>query len=52
MIQQQQNFELLESLLWEPKNGYFLLDRHLQRLERSADYFNFPLSLTEASKAL
>ena len=52
MIQQQPNFELLESFLWEPKNGYFLLDRHLQRLERSADYFKFSLSLTEASKAL
>jgi 4-amino-4-deoxychorismate lyase len=52
MIQPQSKFELLESLLWEPEKGYFLLDRHLARLDRSANYFNFPLSLTEASKAL
>jgi 4-amino-4-deoxychorismate lyase len=52
MIQQQSKFELLESLLWEPEKGCFLLDRHLERLERSANYFNFFLSLTEASKAL
>jgi 4-amino-4-deoxychorismate lyase len=45
-------FELLESILWEPNKGYFLLDRHLQRLERSANYFDFPLSLTEVGKAL
>jgi 4-amino-4-deoxychorismate lyase len=47
-----QKFELLESILWEPQNGYFLLDRHLHRLERSADYFNFSLSLTEVRQAL
>jgi 4-amino-4-deoxychorismate lyase len=52
MIRQPPKFELLESILWEPKNGYFLLDRHLKRLERSANYFNFPLSITDASKAL
>lgn len=52
MIRQPPKLELLESLLWEPKNGYFLLDLHLKRLERSANYFNFPLSITEASKAL
>jgi 4-amino-4-deoxychorismate lyase len=52
MTQLMSKFELLESLLWEPENGYFLLDRHLERLERSANYFNFPLSLTAASKAL
>lgn len=52
MMQQQPKFELLESLLWEPKNGYFLLDRHLERLGRSADYFNFPISMTAASKSL
>jgi len=34
-------FALLESLLWEPGNGLLLLDRHLQRLQASADYFAF-----------
>ena len=35
------NFALLETLLWEPETGYFLLDRHLARLRRSAEYFGF-----------
>ncbi|NJM59864.1 MAG: hypothetical protein HC849_06150 [Oscillatoriales cyanobacterium RU_3_3] len=51
-MQQQPKFELLESLLWEPGSGYFLLDRHLARLERSADYFKFTLSLTAVRQAL
>jgi para-aminobenzoate synthetase/4-amino-4-deoxychorismate lyase len=51
-MQQQPKFELLESLLWEPGSGYFLLDRHLARLERSADYFKFTLSLNAVRQAL
>ena len=31
-------FALLETLLWEPDGGYFLLDEHLLRLEQSANY--------------
>lgn len=38
-------FELYEGLLWEPSQGYFLLDTHLQRLERSAKHFHFALDL-------
>ncbi|MCU0541988.1 MAG: aminotransferase class IV [Oscillatoriaceae cyanobacterium Prado104] len=52
MIQQPPNFELLESLLWEPQNGYFLRDRHIERLKKSADYFNFPVSLTGVRNSL
>ncbi|MGL4379021.1 MAG: aminotransferase class IV [Microcoleaceae cyanobacterium] len=52
MTQQPPQFQVLESLLWEPQNGYFLLDQHLQRLERSSHYFNFTLSLTEVTTAL
>ncbi|OCQ94333.1 hypothetical protein BCD67_06660 [Oscillatoriales cyanobacterium USR001] len=52
MTQIEQQFQLLESLLWEPESGYFLLDRHLQRLERSANHFQFPISLTEINQAL
>ena len=36
------DFQLLESLLWEPGRGYFLLDPHLKRLAASAEYFGFP----------
>ncbi len=46
------SFELLESLLWEPGSGYFLLRQHLQRLADSAEYFDFPLALNEAQEAL
>jgi len=36
-----ESFELYEALLWVPSEGYFLLERHLQRLERSAQRFGF-----------
>lgn len=34
-------FELLETLLWHAGRGYFLLEKHLKRLQRAADYFGF-----------
>ncbi|MCS7272619.1 MAG: aminodeoxychorismate synthase component I [Fimbriimonadales bacterium] len=34
-------FELLETMLWHPDKGYFLLKKHLRRLARSAEYFGF-----------
>ncbi|WP_449620856.1 aminodeoxychorismate synthase component I [Robertmurraya sp. Marseille-Q9965] len=44
-------FHLLETLLL--KNGeYFLLEEHLTRLQNSAKYFDFPLSLEELTQAL
>jgi len=36
-------FTLIESLLYEEGEGYFLLDLHLARLGRSARYFGFVL---------
>jgi para-aminobenzoate synthetase/4-amino-4-deoxychorismate lyase len=35
---------LLETLRWTPDEGFFLLDRHLQRLQNSARFFGFPCS--------
>ena len=35
------DFRLLETLLWEPEGGFFLLDGHLDRLMDSAAYFGF-----------
>jgi para-aminobenzoate synthetase/4-amino-4-deoxychorismate lyase len=36
------HFALFETLLWSPEaGGYWLLDYHLRRLERSAEYFGF-----------
>ena len=34
-------FQLVERLLFEPGGGYYLLERHLRRLEDSAGYFGF-----------
>mgnify|MGYP000929536348 CR=1 FL=1 len=36
-------FQLLETLLWEPDGGYFLLAAHLARLADTAVYFGVPL---------
>ena len=35
-------FDLLETLLWTPEEGFFLLSRHLHRLRDSALYFDYP----------
>ncbi len=37
-------FQLLETILWTPDGGFFLLERHLDRLAESAGYFDFILS--------
>ena len=34
-------FQLLETMLWTPDQGYFLLERHLARLRESARYFGY-----------
>jgi para-aminobenzoate synthetase/4-amino-4-deoxychorismate lyase len=41
-------FDLLETLLWTPTDGYFLLEYHLKRLADSAEYYNYPLTPAEA----
>ena len=46
------DFSLLESLLWEPDNGYFLLERHVQRLKDSARYFEISCDLKEVERHL
>ncbi len=43
LIQKIPEFSLLESMLWTPEEGYFLLPYHLKRLKDSADYFSFYL---------
>jgi para-aminobenzoate synthetase/4-amino-4-deoxychorismate lyase len=47
-----QGFRLLETLLWEPETGFFLLDEHLERLRRSADYFGFRVDPVQVRQAL
>jgi para-aminobenzoate synthetase/4-amino-4-deoxychorismate lyase len=36
-------FKLLETMLYEPGPGVFLLERHLKRLTNSAEYFDFKI---------
>ena len=36
-------FRLLETLRWDPRGGWFLLDHHMRRLQHSADHFGFSL---------
>lgn len=38
-------FSLVETMRWTPEEGYFLLERHLERLQASARYFGFRVSL-------
>ncbi len=44
--------ELIETMLHTKEDGFWLLDRHLQRLERSAQYFNFPYTQSKVEDAL
>jgi para-aminobenzoate synthetase / 4-amino-4-deoxychorismate lyase len=41
----QGGFSLLESILWQPGKGYYLLNLHLARLAASARYFGFHLDM-------
>lgn len=45
-------FQLLETLLWTPAEGIFLLERHLKRLEESAEYFGFDISIATVRSKL
>ncbi|VEP14823.1 Aminodeoxychorismate synthase, component I [Hyella patelloides LEGE 07179] len=52
LLNKNQNFELLETILWTPHEGYFLLDYHLQRLQDTALYFKFTVNLVAIDKQL
>jgi para-aminobenzoate synthetase/4-amino-4-deoxychorismate lyase len=45
-------FALLETLLWEPGSGWFLLDEHLRRLAESADYFDARVDIPSVRERL
>jgi para-aminobenzoate synthetase/4-amino-4-deoxychorismate lyase len=42
LVERRPSFELLESLLWTPDEGFFLFDLHMERLADSAQYFSYP----------
>lgn len=45
-------FQLIETMRYADEDGLFLLERHLERLRRSAAYFGFLLDSTLLRKAL
>ena len=45
-------FALLETLLWTPDQGFFLLDYHLNRMADSARYFGFSFDRGATAQAL
>lgn len=45
-------FHLIETILWQPLSGYWLLEEHLQRLSDSAHYFLFSCDVNEIRQAL
>ncbi len=46
------SFVLYEALRWEPRRGYFLLEHHLRRLERSATHFRFGVDIEAVRREL
>ncbi len=47
-----QDFELIETLRWQQENGYYLLDRHLERMMTSADSLGFKCTREDVLKCL
>ena len=45
LTQPRPDFQLLETMLWEPEQGVFLMNEHLQQLGKSAAYFDVPLDM-------
>jgi para-aminobenzoate synthetase/4-amino-4-deoxychorismate lyase len=49
LTRHQPEFSLLETVLFEPGEGYFLLSRHLERLHESARYFGFSCDIGQVT---
>lgn len=47
-----QSFKLLETILWSPEDGWFLLDKHLKRLVDAAAYFDYQIDLKNIEKVI
>lgn len=46
------DFQILETLLWQPGTGWSFLEAHLLRMARSASYFLFPFQARVAARLL
>ncbi len=47
-----EEFQLIETILWHPEQGYWLLEEHLQRISGSAAYFLFSCDIKEIEDEL
>jgi len=45
-------FSLLETMLWTPQEGFFLREKHIERMSDSAHYFDFPVSREKLEEVL
>jgi para-aminobenzoate synthetase/4-amino-4-deoxychorismate lyase len=45
-------FKLIETMLWQPQDGYWQLGRHLKRLAGTAQYFAYPFDQEKIVNAL
>ena len=52
VTEQAPTFELLETMKWEPVQGFVLLERHLTRLQESAKYFGFDCDVSKIHETL
>jgi len=52
MMKSLPDYELIETLRWQRKQGYFLLDRHLDRLSKSAGELGFKCTQTDVLNCL
>ncbi len=48
----QPEFQLLETILWRPDSGYWLLEEHLMRLAGAAEFFKFSCDLVKIRSRL
>ncbi len=48
----QEEFQLIETILWHPEHGYWLLKEHLLRISGSGAYFIFSCNLKEIERTL
>ncbi len=44
LTERPQEFSLFETMLWTPDEEFFLLEKHIARMEDSSDYFDLPFS--------
>jgi para-aminobenzoate synthetase/4-amino-4-deoxychorismate lyase len=52
LTEQPVEFSLLETILWTLEKGFFLREKHIERMLDSADYFDYPNSKEKIEKYL